>query len=187
MTNEPGQMAGDDEQRLDPSGAVDESTETDTDEEEESPESGAESAENSELRKLRAEAKTYRLKLRDARATIQQLESGRAADKEAAERALAERVQEATSALTGERATLEAAAQRYEAALRVYLAKEEEGIPEHIRPLLDKLDTVERLEYVSANRHAWGKVPAGVPPTPVGRNEGLTDEERRKRAYQVSL
>lgn len=45
-------------------------------------------------------------------------------------------------------------ADRYETALTGYLETEREGIPEHLTALLDRMDVVEQLTYISENRAA---------------------------------
>jgi hypothetical protein len=63
-----------------------------------------------------------------------------------------------------------AKAERYEAALTALLTEERKAVPEHLHPLLDRMDPAEQLEYIAGHRDqlappANGAV-AGVPPTP---------------------
>lgn len=62
-------------------------------------------------------------------------------------------------------------AERYEAALKVHLDKEREGLPEHIIELLDTKDVADQLEYIAKNREAL-KPPTstrnGIERTPEG-------------------
>lgn len=48
-------------------------------------------------------------------------------------------------------------AERYRGALESYLAEERKGVPKHVIPLLDKLDVVDQLEYIAANRAEFAK------------------------------
>ena len=55
---------------------------------------------------------------------------------------------------------------RYKGAIEKYLAAEKKDLPKHILALLDKLDPVDQIEYLSANRDEIGKGLQGVPPSP---------------------
>jgi hypothetical protein len=45
-------------------------------------------------------------------------------------------------------------AERYEEALKTYLETQRDGVPEHITTLLDSMDVVDQLNYLSKNREA---------------------------------
>ncbi len=79
---------------------------------------------------------------------------------------------------------LEPRLKSYEQAFGIYLEKAREGLPEHLAPLLDKLNPVEQLEYLTEHGAALAKPAGGVPPTPnTDPKQGqLTPEERRKRS-----
>jgi len=68
---------------------------------------------------------------------------------------------------------------RYKGALDKYLQAEKKDLPKHVLVLLDKLDPVEQIEYLSANREELGKVGAraGVPASPDPAQRSLSEEE----------
>lgn len=76
-----------------------------------------------------------------------------------------------------------------QAALRGYLDKERDGLPEHILSLLDDLSPVKQLAWISANRASLGKQNGrGIEPTPKGQSDPrIPDEERRKVAWKARL
>lgn len=84
---------------------------------------------------------------------------------------------------------LRAKAERLEKALAAQLGAMKKELPVHITALLEKLDVVEQLEYLAANQEALKKPgAAGVPATPNPSGNGkMTDDERRKKAFQVRL
>lgn len=57
-------------------------------------------------------------------------------------------------------------AERYEQALQKHLEAQREGIPEHIGALLDRMDPVDQLEWISENREA---IAESGKPASVGR------------------
>lgn len=84
--------------------------------------------------------------------------------------------------------------ERYEKALKAHLETQRQGLAAHMLTLLDKLDPVEQLEYIAANREALnaptqgqdGKRPAGTPATPApGGNNQLTPEEKKRKAFSI--
>lgn len=83
-------------------------------------------------------------------------------------------------------ATLDATttkAQRYEQALAKQVEALRKDVPKHLAPLLDKLDVVEQLEWLAANRDAVApKQPNGVPATP--RAQGGLDAAAQAEARQ---
>jgi len=77
--------------------------------------------------------------------------------------------------------------ERYKGALEQYAAKAREGLPEHLVPLLEKLDVVEQLAYLAEHGAAVGKPAAQVPETPNAApgSETLDDAAKRKRSVGV--
>lgn len=91
----------------------------------------------------------------------------------------------------------QAKAERYETALKALLAEERKAVPDHLAPLLDRMDPADQLEYLAANRdklvppaNGHGAA-AGVPATPraagaPNREHAITekvDTLRRTGAY----
>ena len=77
-----------------------------------------------------------------------------------------------------------------EGALKGYLDAEREGLAPHVLALLDKLDVVEQLSWIAANREVLRPQDGrrGVPPTPNADPKGkLSDEEKRKQAWKTRL
>jgi|GEM_PF-2928586 len=78
--------------------------------------------------------------------------------------------------------------ERYKGALDKYLEAEKKDLPKHVLALLEKLDPVEQMDYIAANREELGKGPEGIPPSPNPKEKKLSDEEReRARKEQGSL
>ena len=104
---------------------------------------------------------------------------------------MAQKRQDELATIKAEAETLKTQSTRLSEALNGYLAKEREGIPDHIGALLDKLDVVDQLAYIAANREAWAATnqrPGGVPPSPKpGEAPALSDEERRQRSFKIRL
>ena len=65
-------------------------------------------------------------------------------------------------------------------ALEKYLAAEKKDLPKYVLDLLGKLDPVDQIEYLAANRDELGKQrgPEGVPPSPTPRDRTLSEDER---------
>lgn len=77
-----------------------------------------------------------------------------------------------------------------EGALKGYLDAEREGLAPHVLALLDKLDVVEQLSWIAANREVLRPQDGrrGVPPTPNADPKAkLSDEEKRKQAWKTRL
>jgi len=83
--------------------------------------------------------------------------------------------------------TLTAERDRYAKALKSYVDKAREGVPEHLTPLLDKLDPVEQLEYLTENADKLALPSTGSPTNNPRRgvSHNLSDDEKRRRSYQV--
>lgn len=86
--------------------------------------------------------------------------------------------------LTGERTALSERAERAEQALGDYLATLTEGLPAHILSLLEKLDVVEQLEYITANHQELKVRPGGPPETPKPGERRTFDEGQRQQAQE---
>lgn len=144
--------------------------------------------------KLRAEAAASRKRAAELEAAEAQRQAEtkaadelRLAEQQKWQELAAKRADELT-ATTAKATTLEAQVAKLTDALSGYLAKEREGVPEHIGALLDKLDIADQLTYISANKEAWQRRPDGIPPSPKpGEAPALSEQERRQRAYQPRL
>ena len=72
-------------------------------------------------------------------------------------------------------------ASRFEAALRNQVEALRKDVPKHLLPLLDKLDVVEQMEWLAANRDQVAPAkPNGVPATP--RAQGGLDAAQQEQA-----
>lgn len=79
---------------------------------------------------------------------------------------------------------------RYKGALDKYLQAEKKDLPRYVLALLEKLDPVEQIEYISANREELGKPAskAGVPPSPEPKERTLSeDEQQQARRSQAQI
>jgi hypothetical protein len=83
---------------------------------------------------------------------------------------------------------------RYKGALDKYLEAEKRDLPKHVLVLLEKLDPVEQIEYLSENREALGAKPAsagaaaGVPASPNPRQRTMSEEDKEAaRRGQAAL
>lgn len=96
----------------------------------------------------------------------------------------AAKLAELESQITGlESATTRA--QRYEAALGQQVQALRKDLPKHLAPLLDKLDVVEQLEWLAANREQLATPrTTGVPATP--RAQGGLDAAAQEDARRAS-
>jgi molecular chaperone GrpE (heat shock protein) len=78
--------------------------------------------------------------------------------------------------------------ERYQKALEAHLKAQREGLPAHIVALLDKLDVVEQLEWIAANREALAgdekKSPPGVPPNPKSGGGKEPNPEDKQKAQE---
>lgn len=86
-------------------------------------------------------------------------------------------------------------AKRYEQVLAGYRDKLIEGVPDHIRTLLDGRDVADQLEYLTQYRDQLvttdnknnERAPWGPPPAPAGRNgagSATGDQQRAQQAYR---
>ena len=82
-------------------------------------------------------------------------------------------------------------AARYEGALGKLLAKERDGLPKHILPLLDKLDPAEQLEYIAEHKAELGKPAAPNLNAKDGQGGGdgksLSEAERKELAARYGV
>jgi len=77
-------------------------------------------------------------------------------------------------------------AKRMSDALKTYLDKEMEDVPEWVTPLLEKLDIPERLAWLVENREQWTKHNGNIPPSPSAEKPAtMNDDERRKKAFKI--
>jgi hypothetical protein len=82
-------------------------------------------------------------------------------------------------------------ADRYETALKAHLETQRKDLPAHITALLDRMDPVDQLEYIAANREALGAKPgqngSGIPATPKpGDRKALTEEQQQAAQRQAA-
>ena len=76
--------------------------------------------------------------------------------------------------------------ERYKGALEGYVKAAREGVPAHVIPLLERLDPIEQLEYLTAHAEELRK-PTGGPlnqPSRGVRHE-MPEDERRKQAFRI--
>lgn len=82
--------------------------------------------------------------------------------------------------------TLKTRAERAEKTLAEYVAGMLDSVPEPFRPLLDRLDPVERLEWMTKNRDSLtgnGRVPIPGTPKPNGRQPSL--DQKAQQDYEA--
>ena len=132
--------------------------------------------------RLEREAKKADAKAQKAREEAQ----AEAAAKNGEWQQLAEQRAAKIAELESQAAALDATttkAQRYEQALSKQVEVLRKDVPKHLLPLLEKLDVVEQLEWLAANRDAVApKQPNGVPATP--RAQGGMDAAAQAEARQ---
>ncbi len=94
-------------------------------------------------------------------------------------------------ARVGELEAVGSQVERYKVALEKNLEAEKKDLPKHVLVLLEKLDPVEQLEYLAANREVLGKAgraSEGVPSTPSPRQRSLSEEDQEAaRRSQAAL
>ena len=77
---------------------------------------------------------------------------------------------------------------RYREALEGYAKAAREGVPAHVTELLDRMDPIDQLGYLTKHAAELRKTPGGLPSNPArNANTGLSDEERARRAARVRL
>lgn len=136
---------------------------------------------------LRERLERERVKAEKAAAKAREDAQAEAAAKNGEWQQLAEtraaKIAEMEAQLAGLDATT-ARAQRFEAALAQQVGALRKDLPKHLAPLLDKLDVVEQLEWLAANRQELAAKLSGVPPTP--RAQGSTDAAALEQARAQS-
>lgn len=75
----------------------------------------------------------------------------------------------------------------YETVVKKYLETERAGLPEHIVALLDKLDPVAQLEYISTNKDSLKPNRKPLPETPDPDDKGLTEAQKADAKKQTDL
>lgn len=87
----------------------------------------------------------------------------------------------------------QATADRYKGALERHLEVQRSELPGHITALLDQLDPVAQLEWISEHRETitasqnGNQTKKGVPPAPKPGDDRMTDEDKRRVAYRPRL
>lgn len=145
-----------------------------------------------------ANLKTTLEKERDARKALEKEAKDRAKAQDDAQKAklqeegqykeLAEQLEKRAADAETKLAELTAKAEqvdRYSKALETYVAEARKGVPAYVTELLDTMDPVAQLEYLSKHADDLRKPTPGGPPTggPGGSGGGLSAEEIQKRAY----
>ncbi len=90
----------------------------------------------------------------------------------------------AQTTLTSQVETLTTQAARLEKALRAQLDGLRRDVPKPVMALLDKLDPVEQLEWLAANREQVGAGKQGVPGTP--KPAGAKDADKQAAAQKAA-
>lgn len=138
-----------------------------------------------ELRKLKAEWEAAEAKRQKETA---EADTARLTEQKKFEE-LAEKRKASLDSVTGERDALKATVEAQAAVLLKLYEARKAAVPEMYQPLLDKLDVVERLDWIAANEEklAPGRTqPNGITPTPSPQGKGqLTPDERRRRAAKT--
>jgi flagellar motility protein MotE (MotC chaperone) len=130
--------------------------------------------------KLKAEADEAR------KAAERQAEESRLAEQQKFQE-LADKRKAQLETLEPQVKTLQEQVERYRSALEQYTKAALEQAPDFVRPLLEKMDPVDQLQYLSEHAAAFAAGAADGPPkTPKPRGEGeLSDDERKKRAWHI--
>jgi seryl-tRNA synthetase len=120
-------------------------------------------------------------KAQSAQAKAQADAAAKALEEQGEFKKLADERAKTVDTLTAEKETLTAqledvTAKKYETALTAILDAQKGSIPEHVRPLLDKLPIDEQMAWIAANQDKI-KV-SGVPFTPKADGTGLTAQQR---------
>jgi hypothetical protein len=101
---------------------------------------------------------------------------------------LAEKRQTEIDDLKKQAAELESAkaqADKYKAALDARLAEIKKTLPKFVLPLLEKMDPVEAMQYITDNADDLGAKPETYSQTPKGQQKKVTDDDA-KEAKQTS-
>jgi small-conductance mechanosensitive channel len=101
---------------------------------------------------------------------------------------LAEQRATELATLTQEKVELEpfkGQADKYKKALEGILAKQKESLPKFVLPLIEKMDVVDAMEYITAHAKELGAKLETYSETPDGKEKKLTDDDT-KEAKQAS-
>jgi small-conductance mechanosensitive channel len=96
---------------------------------------------------------------------------------------LAEQRTKDLDALTKEKTDLEPfkeQAEKYKKALDDQLAKVKATLPKYLLPLIEKMDPVEAMAYITEHAEELGAKPATYSETPEGKERKLNDEDKKK-------
>jgi len=77
-------------------------------------------------------------------------------------------------------------ADKYKTALEAQLNGYKANLPKHIVTLIDKMDPVEAMDYITSNAEELGKKFEGYGPTPKEKEKKLSDDDK-KEAEDASL
>lgn len=73
-------------------------------------------------------------------------------------------------------------AEKYKSALDKYLTEAKKTLPKLVLPLVENLDIVDALEYITANAKELGVTIAGIPETPKEKDSKKMTDEQKKQA-----
>ena len=90
----------------------------------------------------------------------------------------------ALTAATGQVTTLTQERDKYKNALEQHVKERRTGLPDHITALLDVLDPLVQLDWLTKNAAALGTTHEGVPATP--KAQGNLSEAQKKEAQERS-
>lgn len=74
---------------------------------------------------------------------------------------------------------------RYRKALEENVKERRKGVPEHIGALLDALDPIAQLDWLTKNAAKLGGAAGGPPPTPNAQNGDLAQKEEARKKFQA--
>jgi len=147
------------------------------------------------VKELRAEAAGYRVELKN----LKDADEERKAEVESADeerlkgqqewQELAEKQEGKATEVASQLEASVKQVDRLTEVLAVYLEKEMKAVPEHLTPLLEKLDVIERLAYLIENRESLSpKKVDGVPASPEADQKSvLSEDDRRSKAFNIQM
>lgn len=71
-------------------------------------------------------------------------------------------------------------AEKYKQALENILAEQKKNLPKFILPLIEKMDPVEAMAYITANAKDLGAKPLTYGETPEGKEKKFTDDDKKE-------
>jgi hypothetical protein len=77
-------------------------------------------------------------------------------------------------------------AERYRAALNAQLAKVKERLPKYLLPLIEKMDPVEAMAYITEHAEEIGAGPETYGETPKSREKKVSDDDKKKAQDTVA-